>query len=426
MRVDPSPATSTRRRRRLSRFLLGAVALGAVVVAISAASTPIRVSSEARAAVRPSPSPAISEAPSSAAVAASSVRTPAPLPPDDPSVHKLTMLFDGDLLIHQRLWETAAARAKGGERFDFRPLLAPIRSIVAGADLAICHLETPLSPDDAHLSSFPVFETPHELADAIAWAGFDGCSTASNHTLDGGTEGVRATLGWLDRAGLKHAGSARSVREATRVTTYDVDGVRVAHLAYTFGFNGFRPDTPWRANRIEVPKILGDASKARRHGADLVVVSLHWGVEYSHRPTTWQREVGARLARSPNIDLIVGHHAHVVQPIQRVHGTWIDYGMGNLLSGMTSSLGTPAVEDGMLLLATAVQGPQGHWHVERLRYVPTWVEYGSWRVLPIADTLARGWPSAALRATLRASWARTNAAVHLLGAEAVKPNGHLP
>jgi poly-gamma-glutamate synthesis protein (capsule biosynthesis protein) len=288
--------------------------------------------------------------------------------------------------------------------------------VIAGADLALCHLETPLSPDDAELASYPVFETPHELAPAISWAGYDGCSTASNHALDGGAEGVRATLRWLDRAGLGHAGTARTRGESRRVTTYDVRGVSIAHLSWSWGFNGFEPDDPWRANRIDVPAVLRAAKAARRAGADLVVVSLHWGAEYQGTPTAWQEEVADALTRSRTIDLLVGHHAHVVQPLARVNGTWVAYGLGNILSGMTSSLGTESVQDGVVLLARAERSGGG-WSIGGLSVVTTRVEYGTWRVLPVLRTLRRADPSPALAAELRASDERTLEALAAFGAE---------
>jgi poly-gamma-glutamate capsule biosynthesis protein CapA/YwtB (metallophosphatase superfamily) len=333
------------------------------------------------------------------------------------------MAFTGDILIHEQLWETAAAHATGSDRFDFRPLVAQVRPVIAGADLAICHLETPLSPDDRDLSSYPVFETPSEVAEAIAWAGYGGCSTASNHSLDGGASGVVATLRWLDRAGLGHAGTARTWKESRALTSYRVNGATVAHLSYSWGFNGFTPDHGWRANQIVVARVEADAARARRAGADLVVVSLHWGAEYSHTPTPWQREVADLLTRGRDIDLVVGHHAHVVQPLHRERGTWVAYGLGNFLSGMTSSLGTSAVEDGVILVVKA-ERRHGVWRVSDVHVVPTWVEYSTWRILPIARTLARHWPSTSLRAALRASFARTVTAVRLLGDD-VRPTQSL-
>lgn len=326
------------------------------------------------------------------------------------------MAFSGDILIHESLWEKAATHARGSRPYDFRPLLAPVRRLISSVDVAICHLETPLLADDSEPSSYPVFETPHELAPAIAWAGYDGCSTASNHSLDAGSEGVEATLHWLDAAGLDHAGTARTAREARGITYYRFKGTRIAHLSYAFGFNGFEPDAPWRANRISVPRILGDAARAEKSGADLVVVSLHWGLEYTRTPTVWQRSLADRLTRSGLIDLIIGHHAHVVQPVDRMHGTWVAYGLGNLLSGMTGTLGTPAVADGVVMVATA-ERKGSRWRVTDLSFAPTWVEYGSWRVLPVAQTLRRSSLPDELEPTLRSSWRRTVDAVDLDGAE---------
>lgn len=410
----------------------GLLALAPVVLMVQAGATPLAVTS---------PSPIVAASPSVASSPAPSVvpnsARPSPVVTVSPSVSpsgtataaprgpsRFTMAFTGDILVHQALWERAASMAEGSARFDFRPMFAPLRPVIASADLAICHLETPLSPDDRDLASYPTFEAPHEVAGAIAWAGYEGCSTASNHSLDGGSEGVRATLAWLDRARLGHAGTARAAAEAARIATYEVEGAAVAHLSYSWGFNGFTPDEPWRANRIAVSRVVADAHRARKAGADLVVVSLHWGVEYTHDPTAWQRDVAERLTRSGAIDLIVGHHAHVVQPVARIHGTWVAFGLGNVLSGMTASLGTEAVADGMVLMAEARRSRRD-WTIGAVSFVPTRVEYGTWRVLPVARTLALHRPDPAMRTELRASWARTVGAVRLLGSS-VSPAGRLP
>ena len=408
--MTPLPRASL---SRAAAWLRVASSTVAIVVAIAAGATTLQVAAPPIAAVgtpvapQPTDPPAPSEPSTGPSTPASPASAPSAAPPSGgPSTRRgFTVAFTGDILIHSSLWEQAAAHADGAG-YDFRPLLGPVRPVVAAADLAICHLETPLSPDDRDIASYPVFETPASLADAIAWAGYDGCSTASNHSLDGGVNGVRATLRNLDRVSLGHAGTARSKQEARRITTYRVAGARIAHLSYTFGFNGFVADTPWRANRIDVPAVLADAARARNAGADLVVVSLHWGVEYTHEPTTWQRQTAAHLARSPAIDLLVGHHAHVVQPVTRTHGTWVAYGLGNLLSGMTSSLGTPAVADGVVLRAH-VERHRGAWRIDQLSAIPTMVRYGTWQVLPVARTLARAWPTEGLRADLRASRSRT-------------------
>ena len=261
---------------------------------------------------------------------------------------RIEVVVGGDLLVHRAVWESAAANAEGAG-YDFGPMFDVIRPFVASADLALCHLEVPLSADGADLSSFPVFNAPFELADAIAGAGFDGCSVASNHTLDQGTGGIDATLGHLDRVGVGHSGAARSPEEGAAVPTYEVRGRSIAHLSYAYGFNGFRvpPDEPWRVNQIEVGRILEDARRARDSGADMVLVSLHFGTEYQWRPSAYQRDVVDGLTASPDVDLVIGHHAHVVQPVGLVGGTPVIYGLGNLLSNMTQ----PERRDGVLVRA---------------------------------------------------------------------------
>ena len=115
--------------------------------------------------------------------------------------------------------------AASGQAFDFRSMFRRVRDTLAGTDLALCHLETPVTAD-GDLSSYPVFAAPVEITDAIADAGYDSCSTASNHSLDGGATGIEATLDALDRNGLAHAGTARTRREARRITLLDVEGTR--------------------------------------------------------------------------------------------------------------------------------------------------------------------------------------------------------
>jgi len=329
---------------------------------------------------------------------------PAPAPQRPPPIRRYTIAATGDILIHSGVWEQAAAYgAESGARYDFRPMLRPLRPVIGAADLAICHLETPLSPDDADLSSYPSFNAPHEVADAIALAGYDSCSTASNHTIDQGGQGVDDTLGVLDDAGIAHAGSARSEREGDRITMLRLGGVHVAHLSYTYGLNGIPlPDgEPWRANLIEPRRIGRDAAEARREGADLVIASMHWGTEYVSEPNEFQRTVAQAVARSGAVDVILGHHAHVVQPIERIRDTWVAFGMGNSLSGMTS----PERTDG-LIVQVLVERRGDRIGVTDVRYVPTWNEPGTYRVLPPARLL-RELPSPALRAALLASSERT-------------------
>ena len=329
-----------------------------------------------------------------------------------PSPTGFTFLASGDVLAHRSVQERARAYgAHSGRRFDFRPMFAAIRPLVSAADLAVCHLETPLSAGGRHLSGYPRFNVPFQMAAAIRGAGYDACSTASNHAMDQGARGLAGTLAVLDRAGLGHAGTARSPREA-RPRILTVRRARVAVLSYTYGLNGFRlpRGRPWLVNLLSPARVLADARAARRAGSQFTVVFLHWGQEYRSAPTPAQRTLARRLLADPSVDLLVGHHAHVVQPIRRVNGKWVAFGLGNFLSAQSATCCPAATQDGVLLRVTVV-ARAGRLVVGKLGYVPTWVEHPSYRVLPVTRALAGRSASPATRAMLRASLRRTTTAV---------------
>lgn len=324
----------------------------------------------------------------------------------------------------------AARAAAGGRGYDFRPLLAQVRPILSRADLAICHLETPLSPDDRQLSYYPDFQAPAEIAVAVRWAGFDTCTTASNHTLDDGPAGVRHTLDLLDAAGVQHVGMARTAADAARPRLYTVHGFRIAHLDYTYGLNGrsVPADQPWLVPLIDPPRILRDARAARVAGAGFVMVSLHWGQEYQSAPTAEQRAQARELLSSPDIDLLLGSHTHVVQPVEQIDGKYVVYGMGNFLARHAPCCDSPPTFDGVIVQVTV--GPvAGRLRVTAVTYTPTMVDRSSLVVVPVAAALGGGeGATSASRADLEASWRRTVARMDLLGAGrfGVLPADRLP
>jgi poly-gamma-glutamate synthesis protein (capsule biosynthesis protein) len=323
----------------------------------------------------------------------------------------LSLAFTGDVLVHSPI--VVRASANGGGAFDFAPMFAAIAPLVDAADLAICHLETPVAPPGEALSTSPRYGIPAEITAGLATAGFDRCSTASNHSLDRGTAGIDATIDALRAAGMTHAGTTHSGEEPM-VDIIDVDGVAVAHLSYTFGFNGIRlpPEEQWRANLIDPARIVTDAAEARTRGADVVIVSLHAGVEGSATPNALQRDTVAAITSFGVVDLVIGHHAHVVQPIERVNGVWVAYGLGNFLSNMPTGRRWPAAsQDGALLTVEVEVAPDDTVTVARPTVVPTWVDRETFEVRPVlGDLLDPGLP-AERRAVLEASLARTSSVV---------------
>jgi poly-gamma-glutamate capsule biosynthesis protein CapA/YwtB (metallophosphatase superfamily) len=332
-----------------------------------------------------------------------------PAPPAE-----LTVVASGDVLLHSALWRQAAADA-GGRGYDFRPLFSGVRPVVSAADLAICHLETPLGAPQGPFTGYPVFVVPPQVGRALGDAGYDTCSTASNHSLDAGAAGIRRTLDTLDRAGLAHPGTYRSAREHATPTVLSVKGVPVAHLSYTFSFNGLRRPAgmPWLANDIDPATVLDEARRARAAGAQIVIVSLHWGTEYSSSADARQVRLAHRLLASPDVDLILGHHAHVVQPFERIGGKWVVYGMGNQLANQTRAV----TRDGVMARMTFRRIGPDRWRVVRAEALPTWMrlEPPIRLVLVPAALSDRGTPGW-LRTACAQSYRRTAAAVLSRGA----------
>lgn len=336
-----------------------------------------------------------------------------------PPPRAFTVVGSGDVLLHDALWTQAQrdAATQGRSGYDFSPLFASIKPIVSAADLAICHLETPLGNPDGPFSNYPIFNVPPQVAPALADLGYDSCSTASNHSLDQGVTGVFRTLDALDAAGIKHAGTARSVTEWASPTLVRANGVVVAHLSYTWSFNGLsRPDDkPWLANLIDVDTILADARLARLAGAQVVIVSLHAGTEYQHSADSYQINLAHQLLASPDVDLILGAHVHVVQPLERIGDKWVAYGMGNEVAWQNQAYDT---RDGIMPRFTFTEVSPGVFRVTKAEVIPIhmWLDGAPARLYDVSAVLADPTAAAAIRASCAASLQRTVAVLGERGA----------
>ncbi|MFD7309771.1 CapA family protein [Promicromonospora sp. NPDC059942] len=311
----------------------------------------------------------------------SATPSPEPMPTPTPQDVELTLLAAGDVLTHEPVNDSAT----GPDGFDYSPLLAGIDPWVARADLALCHLEVPVAPKGTQPAGYPVFRAPKEIVRDLGEQGWDGCSTASNHAADSGYDGIAATLGALDRAGMGHAGTARNKRESSSPQLYELrrEGrtVTIAHLSAAYGLNGLEPPHgSWSVDLIDSGRIVEQARAARAAGADLVVVSLHDGTEYVTQPTDHQKETAKALAKSRQVDLVIGHHAHVPQPLEHLRGgpggdgMWVAYGLGNLLSNQGTQCCVAASAVGLLLVADVVQHPGGPARVTDARWAATTVD----------------------------------------------------
>jgi poly-gamma-glutamate capsule biosynthesis protein CapA/YwtB (metallophosphatase superfamily) len=356
---------------------------------------------------------AASAAPHRPAAAPHAVSLSAPAVP-----RHFTVLGAGDILLHQGLWRQgrADAAARGESGYDFDPIFASAAPRIKAADLAICHMETPYAPPNGPFKGFPVFAVPPSIATTIHDVGYDTCSTASNHSLDDGEAGIDRTLTDLDKAGVKHTGTARSAAEAAMPDILDVNGVKVAQLSYAYGFNGIPLPSgkPWLANLINVNNILAAAHRAKADGAEVVIVSLHFGTEYQEAPNPQQLSVAKALLDSPDVDLILGCHVHIVQPFQKINGKWVVYGMGNQVATQSFS---KATMDGVMPEFTFTETTPGHFEVTDAEAIPTYDYLGSpIRLIDVPAELAKPSLSAARKAVYKASWKHTKSVVDAMGA----------
>jgi hypothetical protein len=349
--------------------------------------------------------------------------TPTPLPtptPGPPPREKFLLVFTGEVLSHTPVIARARANAPGADQYDYEPMFAELAPLLMAADLAVCHLETPVSSDNVGLTGYPVFRAPRELPTGLAAAGYDGCSAASNHSLDALASGVQSTLNQMEAAGLGWAGMARSAEEKATPRLYEVDGLTIGHLSYTYGLNGYSMPAgqPYLVNVIAMDAILAEAAAAKEAGAEFVVVSVQWGNEYVANPSSTQIEQAQVLLGSPDIDLIIGAHVHVVQPIDKVGDKYVVYGLGNSLSNQGSHCCDllPETQNGVAVVVEIGGNDAQGYSVTDLSFVPTRVDRSDYTVVPLPIALADPELSAATRALYESVVAETSEVVNRLGA----------
>jgi poly-gamma-glutamate synthesis protein (capsule biosynthesis protein) len=339
-------------------------------------------------------------------------------PPTTAAPRHFTLAASGDILIHAPIMREAKA-VGGGKSYVFDQMFDKVRPLISGADFAICHQETPISSDDTNLSvpNTLSFNAPTEIAGALKRAGFDACDTASNHTWDRGLTGVKSTISVLEAAGLQHSGSSISQAAADDPPIYDIKGVKVGHLAYSYDiYNTAMPDTkvppeaPWLKSMLwpalGAAGMIAQAHALKARGAEFVVMSIHWGDEYVHQPTAQQRQLAKDLLASPDVDLILGDHVHVVQPCEKIGDKYVEYGMGNFLSNQSPTQDRTLVsdnQDGSLETYTVDEVAPEQFKVTKMQYTPTWV------VIP-GHTIEAATPTAHAD-----SYARTVKAIGMLG-----------
>ncbi len=264
-------------------------------------------------------------------------------------------------------------------------------------------MEVPLVAPGERISGYPMFGGSAQIAQDYKEQGWDGCSTASNHSVDRGFSGIKSTLDALDDAGLGHAGTARTENEANEPSTYKVtvDGYEttIAHISATRNLNGLPlpANAPWSVNLIDTDAIIAQAKDARAQGADLVLVSIHDGVEYTPVPTDDQVTVAKALAQSAEVDLFIGHHPHVPQPIEKLDGgpqgtgMWVAYSLGNFLSNQDRNCCVSQTANGLMMFAEVVSDRTEKPYISGVSWRALTVDrLGKHKVYDLSDLAAKG------------------------------------
>lgn len=252
------------------------------------------------------------------------------------------LLFVGDAMQHQAQLDQALSEG-GGTRYDYSDCFTLLAPAVTEADYAVVNLEVPLGGGPVY-RGYPCFSAPDSYAEALRDAGFDLFLTANNHCLDSGDKAARRTLTALDRLGIDHIGtySDKAQRDTLVPFIKDINGIRIGFLNYTYGTNGIEPRDGMEVALINRRKMQSEIDATRKAGAEMICVTMHWGIEYVLHENRTQRDLADFLV-GQGVDLIIGSHPHVIQPMKVIHNdkekkdVLVVYSLGNLISNMKTT-----------------------------------------------------------------------------------------
>lgn len=250
----------------------------------------------------------------------------------------ITLLFVGDAMQHEAQLDQAKSAGGGVHNYDgCFDLIAPL---VKEADYAVVNLEVPLGGGPVY-RGYPCFSAPDAYAKALKDAGFDLFLTANNHCLDSGDKAARRTLTALDSLNVDHIGTYHDAASRQRLVPFikEIGGYKVGFLNYTYGTNGIEPKEGMEVALIDREKMASEIKKTRDAGAELVVVTVHWGIEYVLHENENQRSL-AQFLVDQDVDMIIGSHPHVIQPMRVMRNeksnkdVLVVYSLGNFISNM--------------------------------------------------------------------------------------------
>lgn len=257
---------------------------------------------------------------------------------------KLSLVMVGDNLIHDKIYNYAYKNGK----YDFSSIFEFMKPVIQKYDLAYYNQETILGGSDIGLSSYPAFNSPFEAGDAMIDTGFNLVSLATNHTLDRGEVAViNSSNYWNKKDSVMAVGSYNSLEERNKIQIKEVNGIKYTMLNYTYGTNGIpvpggkdylvniwpvSGSNPDNDNKYqEYKKIVKEDIDRVKDKVDLLMVAMHWGIEYQYEPNSYQIDA-AKYLESLGVDIIIGTHPHVIQPVTYINDTLVIYSLGNFLS----------------------------------------------------------------------------------------------
>lgn len=317
---------------------------------------------------------------------------------EEEKISNVRLLAVGDIMFHSPQFN--AALNKVTKEYDFTPTFKYVKKYIEAADIALGNFETVTAGGEVGYSGYPRFNTPEEALFALKEAGFDILSTANNHSLDQGKNGLIKTIDNIHKYGMKNIGT---YKEENTILVEEVNQIKIGFLSYTYGLNGMdytltEDELSFMVNLIDENKIRSQIEEARAMEVDLIVVFIHWGNEYQREPSNYQLELGEKIIEW-GADIILGSHPHVVQKSQIINkdgrDKFIIYSMGNFLSNQRKeTMGNSYTEDGIMVqLEIEKDLVENIAIIKNIHFVPTWVhryrENGSlvYEILPIEDYL---------------------------------------
>lgn len=244
---------------------------------------------------------------------------------------RMSIVMVGDALIHGAVYMDAS---KGNGKYDFTSMFTELGPFIENYDLRYYNQESIIGGKSLGISSYPTFNSPPEQSDALIKLGFNLVSLSNNHSFDKGEAGLKNSIKyWKKQTGVVTAGQYASQKERDAVPVFEVNGIKYAFLSYTMCTNGLSAPAgkEYYVNVYSKSLVKKDVATAKANGAEVIMVAMHWGVEYTHVPNETQKST-AKYLSSLGVNLIIGAHPHVIQPIEYVNDTLVIYSLGNLIS----------------------------------------------------------------------------------------------